>query len=182
MQQPPLFEDPGRACLMSLQGSICHMSCRLQTEHGWNAVAGLEELGPAAAAALWWPTTQHALVAQADVQVTSLPMRSVALCGFLLFRQLSGPSQSAVTSWPFCVMQVIDGRSGEAFHALACTPDGGAALQQRYDGCASWWTQVAQLPSHGSDHGSMQSSRIFCLSPSTSGWRPQFLYAQLPAK
>ena len=33
------------------------------------AVARLEELGPAAAAALWWPTTQHSHVAQAHVQV-----------------------------------------------------------------------------------------------------------------
>ena len=32
---------------------------------------------------------------------------------------------------------------GEAFAALSsAAPGGGAALQPRYDACASWWTQV----------------------------------------
>ncbi len=43
--------------------------------------------------------------------------------------------------------QVIDGRAGEAFVALERSAEGGAALRQRYDACASWWTQARAFPS-----------------------------------
>lgn len=54
---------------------------------------------------IWWPTTQHGLVEESQVQV-------------------------------------IDSRSGEHFNALSTDQHGSACIEQRYDGCASWWTQV----------------------------------------
>ena len=54
---------------------------------------------------IWWPTTQHGLVEEEQVQI-------------------------------------IDSRSGEHFNALSSDPQGNACIEQRYDGCASWWTQV----------------------------------------
>ena len=39
-------------------------------------------------------------------------------------------------------VQVVDSRSGEHFNALSLDQQGNASLEQRYDGCASWWTQV----------------------------------------
>lgn len=54
---------------------------------------------------IWWPTTQHGLVQESQVQV-------------------------------------IDSRSGEHFNALSTDEHGSACIEQRYDGCASWWTQV----------------------------------------
>ena len=54
---------------------------------------------------IWWPTTQHGLVEEEQVQT-------------------------------------IDSRSGEHFNALSSDPQGNACIEQRYDGCASWWTQV----------------------------------------
>ena len=59
---------------------------------------------------IWWPTTQHGLVEEEQVQV-------------------------------------IDSRSGEHFNALSSDLEGNACLEQRYDGCASWWTQVVHSSS-----------------------------------
>ena len=58
---------------------------------------------------IWWPTTQHGLVEDEQVQV-------------------------------------IDARSGEHFSALSTDQQGDACIEQRYDGCASWWTQVVHPP------------------------------------
>lgn len=62
---------------------------------------------------IWWPTTQHSLVAPQDVHT-------------------------------------IDSRSGEHFSILQQqqqqegehNSQAEASLEARYDGCASWWTQV----------------------------------------
>ena len=40
-------------------------------------------------------------------------------------------------------VQVIDSRSGEHFNALSSDQGGHACIEQRYDGPASWWTQVS---------------------------------------
>ena len=40
-------------------------------------------------------------------------------------------------------VQVIDSRSGEHFNALSSDQGGHPCIEQRYDGPASWWTQVS---------------------------------------
>ena len=40
-------------------------------------------------------------------------------------------------------VQVIDSRSGEHFNALSSGQGGHPCIEQRYDGPASWWTQVS---------------------------------------
>ena len=57
------------ACFAWKHGGPCTYTNMCDSCLAGGAVARLEELGPAAAAALWWPTTQHSHVAQADVQV-----------------------------------------------------------------------------------------------------------------
>lgn len=45
-------------------------------------------------------------------------------------------------------VQVIDSRSGEHFNALSTDSETDTCIEQRYDGCASWWTQVGSPLSH----------------------------------
>lgn len=61
-----------------------------------------------------------------------------------------GPKAGANIWWPTTQhslvqgkdVQTIDARSGEHFSVLASDSRGGHFIESRYDGCASWWTQV----------------------------------------
>ena len=63
-----------------------------------------------------------------------------------------GPKAGAAIWWPTTQhslvhpqdVQTIDARSGEHFHVLASDGSGAGSVEARYDGCASWWTQVSQ--------------------------------------
>ena len=58
-------------------------------------------------------------------------------------------------------VQVIDSRSGEHFNALSSDQGGHPCIEQRYDGPASWWTQVSYallLPVK--EEGSLQQMQL----------------------
>ena len=96
-------------------------------------------------AELWLHVCTRALLQATCVSYLKL------CCGFAVERlQSLGAKANSMIWWPTTQhglveeghVQVIDSRSGEHFNALSSDQEGNACLEQRYDGCASWWTQV----------------------------------------
>lgn len=91
----------------------------------------------------------HAQCAKHVLQVTLPSATSCKTYAVARLLEL-GPKAGANIWWPTTQhslvqgkdVQTIDARSGEHFSVLASDSRGGHFIESRYDGCASWWTQV----------------------------------------